>query len=58
VGNARFCPNASMISLTRATPVRAIVVFVDALDLAEISFEGWKPRFAGAMGGSDVVRHE
>jgi hypothetical protein len=61
VGNGRYFPNASMISLTRATPVRAIVVFVDALDLAEIRFEGWsrrQPRFAGAMGRSDVVQHK
>jgi hypothetical protein len=47
VGNGRYFPNASMISLTRATPVRAIVVFVDALDLAEIRFEG------GAGGNRD-----
>jgi hypothetical protein len=40
VGNGRYCPNASMISLTRATPVRVIDVFVDALDLAEMRFEG------------------
>jgi len=59
-GHGRYCSNASMISLTRATPVRAIV-FVDALDLAAISFEGWsrrQPRFAGAMSRSDVVRHK
>ena len=29
-----------MISLMRATPVRVIDAFVDALDLAEMSFEG------------------
>ena len=37
--NGRYCPNASMIS----NPVRVIDVFVDALDLAEMSFARVEP---------------
>jgi len=46
VGNGRYCPNASMISLMRATR-RVVDVFVDALDLAEMSFEGVEPAATG-----------
>ena len=39
MGNGRYCPNVAMISLARATR-RAIDVFVDALDFAEMSLRG------------------
>jgi transposase len=47
VGNGRYCPNALMISLYESNPVRVIDVFVDALDLAEMSFEGAEPAATG-----------
>jgi hypothetical protein len=37
----RSCPNASMID--ESNPVRVIDLFVDALDLVEMSFEGVEP---------------
>ena len=40
--NGRYCPNAPMILLTTAT-LRVVDVFVDAPNLAEMSFEGVVP---------------
>ena len=33
--------------IDESNPVRVIDVFVDALDLAEMSFEGWNRRLVG-----------
>jgi hypothetical protein len=43
VGNGRHCPECLDDFIDESNPVRVIDVFVDALDLAEMSFEGIEP---------------
>ena len=47
MGNGLCCPNALDNFLEENNPVRVIDVFVDALDLAEMSFEGVEPAAPG-----------
>jgi transposase len=47
-GNGRYCPSACLDDFTdESNPVRVIDVFVGALDLAEMSFEGVEPAATG-----------
>jgi hypothetical protein len=46
VGNGRCCPECLDDFIDESNPVRVIDVFVDALDLAEMSFEGGGDRSA------------
>jgi transposase len=46
VGSRRYCSNALTI-IDESNPVRVIDVFVDALDLAEMGFEGIEPAATG-----------
>ncbi|MCP1760947.1 transposase [Bradyrhizobium japonicum] len=46
-GQSTLLPECLDDFIDESNPVRVIDVFVDALDLAELSFEGWNRRRPG-----------
>jgi hypothetical protein len=49
-GRRRFCRSASTTWIDEDNPVRAVDAFVDALDLAEMGFDGVEPAATGRPG--------